>query len=233
MHRSDCSSPVNLQAHLYDRCKLRFDTFHSNPAVPVIQAIVLGGIHLSSTDPPRFYKDMSFYLKMSVPPSAPLQEAISRACFNITGLLPEFGGLTFAQMREALRALDRPIILTAAAPPGPQLLLDMPSLSEEDVARLQQGTPLQDLLAQAAQPVEKAAAVAAPSALIAILPQPAAVTSRADLEKLQAQLATAQAYVEEQEKLFHQQQSSNNAADALSSDLPSLAAATAAPTVDL
>jgi hypothetical protein len=121
--------------------------------------------------------------------------------------LPEFDGLTFAEMRDTLRARDRPGISFDS--PSLTPLLEMPPLSEDDVAKLQRGMPLESLLLPsqsiAAASVHTTDGLSTNSFL-------SPIASTEDLAKFRLMIDSAEVYFKAQQQLLLQQQTSNTPA---------------------
>ena len=142
VHGSDCTYSANLRAALQRTCGLTFGEAHQEEThrnVPVIHAIVSGGLAVDKADRPQFYKEHSFWLRLSVPPCLDLQLYIAHMAGSRVS--PEWTGLPFEQILEALRAHDHPMP-SYSQPDASQHLIPFPArqvLSIEDLARLQSG----------------------------------------------------------------------------------------------
>jgi uncharacterized coiled-coil protein SlyX len=142
VHGSDCTYSANLRAALQRTCGLTFGDAHHDEThrnVPVIHAIVSGGLAADKADRPQFYKEHSFWLRLSVPPCSDLQLYI--ALMAGSRVSPEWTGLPFEQIVEALRAHDR-LMPSYSQSDALQRLIPFPArqvLSIEDLAKLQNG----------------------------------------------------------------------------------------------
>jgi len=154
VYGSDCTYSANLRMALERICGMSFGRIHPDEKykdIPSIQAIVTGGLAVERSGRPQFYKEHAFWLLLSVPPSPAVQRVIA----NMAGteLQPEWTGMTFDQILDALRVHDRPTLQSSQ----PSITAFRPSnhlLSLEELAKLQRGQlTLQDLLHPSPSPL--------------------------------------------------------------------------------
>jgi hypothetical protein len=154
VYGSDCTYSANLRAALERICGMSFGRIHPDERyrdIPTVQSIVTGGLAVERLGRPQFYKEHAFWLLLSVPPSPAVQRVIA----NMAGteLQPEWTGMTFDEILDALRVHDRPTLqssqpsISVSRPPSHLLSLD-------ELAKLQRGQlTLQDLLHPSPSPL--------------------------------------------------------------------------------